>query len=103
MTTNPKEKLVIQILVTFPTTTTPPSQELHKLTREATPLQKLWPSPNTSKVDEVTSFSDVNLDEVIVLPKFELAKITIEQMIILQNALARKKHQQLLRREHRKK
>lgn len=34
------------------------------------------------------------------LPNFDLATITIEQMSILQDALARKKNQELLRREH---
>lgn len=64
MTTNPEEQLAIQILVTFPANATPPSQALHKLNVEATPLQSSRPSPSTSKVDEVTLFGDVKLDEV---------------------------------------
>lgn len=41
----------------------------------------------------------MNFDEVIELPKFDFATITIEQMSILQDALA-KKNQELLRQEH---
>ena len=37
------------------------------------------------------------------LPKFDLAIIIIEQMSILQDALARKKHKEQLRREHKQK
>ena len=51
----------------------------------------------------MTSYGDINLDEVIELPKYDLTKITIEKMSILQDALARKKHQELLRRDHRQK
>ena len=38
LTTKPEEKLAIQTLVTFPATTTPPSQALHRPSVEATPL-----------------------------------------------------------------
>ena len=102
LTTKPEEQLAIQTLVTLPTTSTTPSQALHKKSVEATPLQSSRPSLSTSKVDDVTSFGHVNLDELIVLPKFDLATITIEQMSILQDALARKKHQELIKRENRK-
>ena len=78
MTTKLEEQLAIQTLVTLLETTTPPSQALHRLSVEATPLQSSSPSPSTSKADEITSFCDVNLDEVIAFPKFNLEIITIE-------------------------
>lgn len=94
----------MQTLVTLPDTTTPiPIQALHRLSVEATPLHPSRPSPSTSQVDEVTSYGDINLDELIELQKFDLASITIEKMSIVQDALARKKYQELLRREHRQK
>ena len=40
---------------------------------------------------------------MIVLPKFDLVTITIEQIIILQDALTKKNHQEILERELRKK
>ena len=103
MTTKPKEQLTIQTLITLPEFSTPPREALHRKSIEAIPLQSSSMSPSTSKVDEVTSFGDVNLAKVIELPKFDLATITIEQMSILQDALAKKKNQELLRREHRQK
>ena len=60
-------------------------------------------SPSSSKVEEVTTYGDVSLDEEVVLPKFYLEKIIIDHMGRLQEALAKKKNQELLRREHRQK
>lgn len=79
-----EEVIAIQTLVTLPYTTTPtPSQALHRLSTEATSLQASRPSPSTSKVDEVTSYGEIKLDEVIELPKYDLTTITIEKMNIL--------------------
>ena len=60
-------------------------------------------SPSWSQVEEVTTYGDVSIDEEIVLPKFDLETITIEKMNILQDSLAKKKNQELLRMEHKKK
>ena len=97
MTTKPKEKLVIQTLVTLPESATPPSQALQRLSIEATPLQSSRLNPITSKEGKVTSFVDVNMVEVIELPKFDYATITIEKMGILQEALEKKKYKKLIR------
>lgn len=78
LTTKYEEKLAIQTLVTLPGTATRPSQGLQRPSIEVIPLQSSSSSPSTSKVDEVTSFGDVNLDKVIELPKFYLETITIE-------------------------
>ena len=43
----------------------------------------------------------MNLDEDIVIPKYDYDTMTLEQIGILQQALERKKHQQMLKREHR--
>ena len=101
MKTKPKEKIAIQTLVTLPKSTTSPSLALQTLSIEAAPLQSSRPSPNTFKGAEVASFVDVNLYEVIEFPKFDYANITIKQTGILQEALAKKKHEELLRHEHR--
>lgn len=77
-----------------------PSQNLHRRRVDATPLKSSRPSPDTSKVGEGTSYGEVDLDEVIEILKFDLTTITIEEISVLQEAPARKKHQELLRREH---
>ena len=43
------------------------------------------------------------LDEEIIFPKYDYDTMTIEQLRILQQALARKNHQEMIRREHRQK
>ena len=79
LTTKQEEVIAIHTLVTLLDTTTPtPSQALHRPSTKAIPLQASRPSPSTSKVDQVTSYGDINLNEVIVLPKYDLTTITIE-------------------------
>lgn len=103
LTPKPKELEAIQALVTLPELGTPSSQTLHKLSTNATPLQFLVSSPISSKEQEVITYGDVSLDEEIVLPKFDYATIIIQKVGVLQEALAKKKHQELLRRGHRQK
>ena len=43
---------------------------------------------------------DIDLNEVIELPKFDLEKITLEKMQMLQDALKRKIRQEQLMKEH---
>ena len=59
------------------------------------------PSPSSSKIEGIITYGDVILDEEIVLPKYDYVTLAIEKMGILQEALSRKKHKELLRREHR--
>ena len=47
------------------------------------------------------NYGDINLDEYIFIPKYDYDTLTLEQIGILQQALERKKHQEMLRREHR--
>lgn len=79
LTTKHEEILAIQILVTFLESATPLSQSLHRSSIEAIPLHSSKLNPIIiSKLDEVTSCGNANLDVVIELPKFDLATITIE-------------------------
>ena len=98
-TPKPKKLVAIQALVILPELVTPSNKILQRPSIDSTPLQFLVLSPSSSKAEEVITYGDVSLDGEIVLPKFDYATITIEQMGILQEALARKKHQELLRRE----
>ena len=60
-------------------------------------------STNTPKSSDTVSQDDVILEEVIVLPHYDLATITLEQMQILQEVLKRKTRQEKLRRENKQK
>ena len=58
------------------------------------------PSPSSSKGAKVIHYGDINLDEEIVIPKYDYDTMTLEQIGILQQALEKKKHQEMLSREH---
>lgn len=68
---------------------------------KAIPLQILAPSSISSKVQKVTHYGDITLDEEIVIPKYDYDTMTIEKIGILQQALEKKKHQEMLRKEYR--
>ena len=55
------------------------------------------------KVDKVTHYGGIILDEGIFIPKFYYDTMEIHQIRILQQTLEKKKHQQMLRKEYRKK
>lgn len=97
-----KEQEAIQALVTLPISGTSPTKVLQKLSMEAIPLQISAPGSSSSKFDKVTHYCDITLDEEIVIPKFDYDTMTIYQISILQQALE-KKHQEIIRREHRQK
>ena len=61
------------------------------------------PSSSSSKVEKVIYYGDITLDEEILIPKFDYDTMTLDQIGILQQALERKKHQEMLRRKYRKK
>ena len=58
---------------------------------------------SSSKVEKVIHYGDITLDEEIVIPKYDYDTMTIEKISILQQALEKKKHQEILKREHRQK
>ena len=68
---------------------------------EAIPLQILVLSPISSKIDKVIHYGDISLDEEIFIPKYDYDTMTLEQIDILQQAIEKKKHQEMLRRKHR--
>ena len=54
----------------------------------------------SSKVEKIIHYGNITLDEEIIIPKFDYDTMKLDQIGILQQAL-RKKHQEMLRREHR--
>lgn len=88
------EQVVVQTLVTLPHTS--PS---------VTPTWKRMPTlaymmSISSQGGGEDILEDVDLDEVISIPKFDLETLTLEQIQILQATLKRKKWQEQLRQEH---
>ena len=58
------------------------------------------PGLGLSKVAKVIHYGDAFLDEEIVIPQFDYAMITIEDIGIMQEALEKKKRQEILRKEY---
>ena len=52
------------------------------------------------KFEKIIHYEDIILDEEIVIPKFDYDKMTLEQIGMLRQALERKKHLEMPRREH---
>ena len=53
-------------------------------------------------VAKVLHYGDALLDEEIVIPKYEYATMTLEHINIMQEALERKKNQEILKKEYKK-
>ena len=94
-----KEQDAIQELVTLSTSSTSPTKLLQKLSPEVVPQKISTPGSSSSKVDKVIHYGDITLDEDIVIPKFDYATMTREQINMLQQALEKKKHSEILRKE----
>ena len=99
-TSKEKEKETIQELLTLPTSGTP-TKVLEKLSIEVVPLQISTLGSSSSKVSKVIHYGDVILDEEIVIPKYDYATITLKQTGIIQQALEKKKNQEILKKEYR--
>ena len=52
---------------------------------------------------KVLHYGDPFLDENIIIPHFEFATMTLEDLNKLQVAIERRRHQEILRKEHRQK
>ena len=77
-----KEQVVMQTLVTLPHISPSVSPTKPRSSTQVTPLKLHMQSTSSQGVKEITS-EDVDLDEVIELPKFDLLTISLEQMQIL--------------------
>lgn len=95
-----KEEIMVQTLVTLLNITSLSSSPIKLGPSPLVTPQKLL-MPSVSPMKEIEE--DIDLDEVIELPKFDLAKITLNEMEILQEVLKKKTRQEQLRREHKQK
>ena len=64
------------------------------------PLQISTPSSSSTKVTKVLHYGDPELDEEIVIPSYDSNSITIEKIIEMQDALNRRRRQEILKKEY---
>ena len=96
--TSEKEESAIQVLATLPKFGTP--QQSSSGTQA---LQIRTPGSSSSKVTRILHYEDPELDEEIVIPSYDLKTISLEQITIMQDALNRRKRQEILRNEYKQK
>ena len=84
------EQQVVQTLVNLPSAGTP-TKSLLELSTRAIPLQISTPSLSHSKVAKVLHYGDEFLDEEIMIPHFDSATMTLEDINVLQAAIERRK------------
>ena len=93
-----KEQQVIQVLANLPRSGTP--TETQQQLRSTVPLQVSRPSSSSTRVARVLHYGDPTLDEEIVIPRYDYATMTIDQINEVQEALERKNKQEVLRNEY---
>ena len=82
----------------MPTTGTP-TEISHQLSTEVL-LQILVPGSSSTKISRVLHYGDPTLDEEIVIPRYDYATMSIDQITEVQEALERKKKQEVLMNEY---
>ena len=85
----------------LPSIGTPP-KILQDPSTTAMPLQITRPSSSASRVAKVIHYGDIFLDEEIVISQFDFATMTLDDINMMQAALERKKQQEILRKEYKK-
>ena len=80
----------MRTLVSLPSADTPP-KIIQELSTIAVPLQISTPSSSASRVAKVIHYGDTFLDEEIVIPQFNFATMTLDDINMMQVALERKK------------
>lgn len=90
-----KEQEAIQTLINFPTIGTP-IRTTQQPSTEAITLQFLAPGLSSTKVAWVLPYGDPNLDEEIVIPRYDYKTMNIDQINEVQEALEKKKKQEIL-------
>ena len=93
-----REQQEIQILANFPRSGTP--TETQQQSSLEVPLQISRPSSSSTRVVRVLHYGDPTLDEEIVIPRYDYTTMTIDQINEVQEALERKKKQEVLRNEY---
>ena len=89
-----KEQQVIQILANFPKIGTP--TETQQQPSSEVPLQISRPSLSSTRVARILHYEDPTLDDEIVIPRYDYATMTIDQINEVQEALEKKKKQEVL-------
>ena len=80
----------MQTLVNIPSASTP-TKSLPKSNTATIPLQISTPSLTHSKVAKVFHYGDAFLDENIVIPHFDFATMTLEDISVVKATIERRK------------
>ena len=67
------------------------------------PLRISTPGSSSTRVARVLHYGDPTLDEDIVIPKYDYDNNTLEKINLMQEALERKKKQEILKNEYKQK
>lgn len=94
-----KEQEAIQMLENLPTLGIPNK----KLSIDAIPFQIVALGLSSTKVARVLHYGDPTLDKEIVIPNYKLRTMNLQQINEVQEALERRKRQEILRNEYRQK
>ena len=89
-------------MINLPTIGTP-TRIQQQLSTKVVPLQISALGSSSTKVARVLHYEDPTLDEEIVNPRYEYKTMSIDQINEVQEALKRKKIQEMLRNEYKKK
>ena len=100
--TKDEEQATIQTLIELPKIGTP-TQTLQKLSTDMISLQVQTPGSSSTKVARILHYGDPELDEEISIPLYESNTLTIEKITKMQNALDRRKRQEILKQEYKHK
>ena len=85
-----EEQQVVHTLVNLPLAKTP-TKSLQEPITVAVPLQISTPGSSHSKVAKVLHYGDAFLDENIIIPHFDSATMTLDDLNVLQAAIERRK------------
>ena len=97
-----EEEQAMHTLVNLPLAGTPTKSQQESST-VAVPLQISTPSSSHSRVAKVLHYGDAFLDENIVIPHFDSATMTLDDLNILQAAIKRRTQPEIMRKEYRQK
>ena len=74
---------------------------MKQLRTDVVPSKISAPGSSSTKVARVLHYGDPTLDEEIVIPSYDSRKMNLEQINELQEALEKRKKQEILRNEYR--
>ena len=93
-----EEQQVMQTLVSLLVANTP-TKTIQEPSTIVVPLQISTPGSSASRLAKVAHYGDTFLDKEILIPQFNFATMTLEDINMTQVALEKKKQQEIMRKE----